>query len=58
MKNTANVETFVNSWVAQNVRNIPGMANHQFRRVDAPELMPSPPRGSDLRRARRPAVQL
>ena len=30
MKNKANVETFVNSWVAQNVRNIPGMANLPF----------------------------
>jgi hypothetical protein len=30
MKNKANVETFATNWVAQNVRNVPGMTNLHF----------------------------
>jgi hypothetical protein len=32
MKSKSTVETFVTSWVAENVRSVPGLANHQFRR--------------------------
>jgi hypothetical protein len=30
MKNKANVETFAKSWVAQNVRLVPGLSNLPF----------------------------
>ena len=30
MKNKANVENFVKSWVAQNVRSVPGLASLPF----------------------------
>jgi hypothetical protein len=30
MKSKANVETFVTSWVAENVRSVPGLSNLPF----------------------------